>query len=286
MIRAVAAIAAVAFSLAVHAGQACTEQRLAPAEVRAALTLALDVTRTLDDAHANVAIVARVGRDLSRYGLRYSHVAFAWREHPRGGWTMVEELNRCGSAESALFDDGVGDFFLDDMFAYEAAIVVPSAGVQRRIGALLAARRGGDFHEAHYNLVAYAWSTRYQNSNQWVLETIAGALDDRAPRLRRDAQTWLRAHAFTPGTIHVTALERFGAALTQSNVTFDDHPPDRRMAGRIDVVTAESVLAFVRRIDPGAVEMVVTLPPALADEARRTHDARRAPGQDPNGRTR
>jgi hypothetical protein len=58
------------------------------------------------------------------------------------------------------------------------------------------------------------------------------------------------------------------------------------MAGRIDVVTAESVLAFVRRIDPGAVEMVVTLPPALADEARRTHDARRAPGQDPNGRTR
>ena len=118
MLRALLVVALAFVSSTAHAGQACTEKRLSPAEVRAALTLAFDVTRALDGAGAHVAIVARAGRDLSRYGLRYSHIALAWRDHPRGAWTMVEELNRCGSADSALFDDGLGDFLLDDMFAY------------------------------------------------------------------------------------------------------------------------------------------------------------------------
>src|SRR5690348_12885024 len=204
MLRAALAIAFALVSFAVDAGQACTEKRLSPAEVRNGLTLAIDVRRALDEGDAHVAIVARVGRDLSRYGLRYSHVAFAWRDHPRGAWTMVEELNACGTSESALFDDGLGDFFLDDMFAYEAAIVVPSPAVQRRIGALLAARAGGRLHEPRYNLVAYPWSTRYQNSNQWVLETTAAALADHELSGRADAQAWLRAQRFRPATIHVS----------------------------------------------------------------------------------
>lgn len=273
MLRSVLAIACAVVAFAAHAGQACTEKRLSPTGVRAALTLALDVQQALDRADAHVAIVARVGRNLSRYGLRYSHVAFAWRDHPRGAWTMVEELNACGTARSALFDDGFGDFFLDDMFAYEAAIVVPSPDVQRSIGALLAARGGGRLHEPHYNLVAYPWTTRYQNSNQWVLETTAAALSDRPLPGRAEAQTWLHAHGFRPGTIHLSALERLGGELTRVNVAFDDHPFDRRMAGAIDVVTAESVLAFIARIDPGAstialsVERSMTAPPASAYDA-------------------
>lgn len=294
MLRAVVAVTFAVVSFAAHAGQACVERRQSPEEVRAALTLALDVTQALDRSGAHVAIVARVGRDLSRYGLRYSHVAFAWRDHPRGAWTMVEELNRCGTAESGLFDDGLGDFFLDDMFAYEAAIVVPSSEAQRRIGALLAAGAGGRLHEPHYNLVAYPWSTRYQNSNQWVLETVGAALSDRPMHDRAEAQAWLRTKGFRPATIHLNALERLGSEATRANVAFDDHPLDRRMAGQIDVVSAESVLDFIRQVDPGASTLVLSVDLSIAQAARGAHDTPREPGQNtprepgqhPRGRTR
>ncbi len=285
MLRTALAIALALFTFAAHAGQACTEKRLAPDEVRAALTLALDVEQALDRADAHVAIVARAGRDLTRYGLRYSHVAFAWRDHPRGAWTMVEELNACGTATSALFDDGFGDFFLDDMFAYEAAIVVPSPAVQRRIGALLAARAAGRLHEPRYNLVAYPWSTRYQNSNQWVLEATAAALAEHETGGRAEAQAWLRAQRFRPATIHVFALERLGGELTRANVAFDDHPLDRRMAGAIDVVSAESVLAFVRRIDPGATTIVLSVGRPMAVPSAPAYDAPPPARQHPQGRT-
>ncbi len=241
-----------------HAGRACTERTLRPDEVRAGLDLALQVRDTLDQAKADVAIVARVGRDLSRYGLRYSHVGFVWRGHPRGEWTVVNELNQCGTAESALYDQGLGDFFLDDMFAYEAEIVIPSPAVQRKIDALLAARDGDRLHEPHYNLVAYAWGTRYQNSNQWLLETTARALAVAPVVTRAQAQAWLRDAGFQPSTIHLSAMERLGGELSQANIAFDDHPLDRRMAGEIDVVSAESVLGFLHRIDAGATVRVLT----------------------------
>ena len=239
------------------AGQSCVEKPLAPADVRAGMTLALDVRDALDREHARIALVARVGRDLSRYGLRYSHVAFAWRGHPRGDWTMVEELNQCGTATSALYDDGLANFFLDDLFAYQAKIVIPSPEVQSRISDVLVAGRGGGFHEPRYNLVAYPFATRYQNSNQWLLETIADALAERHLGNRSEAQAWLLASGFRPSTLHVPAIERLGAQLFRVNVAFDDQPIDRRMAGDIDVVSAESVLDFVLRVDPGAVARVI-----------------------------
>jgi hypothetical protein len=251
--RLILAVVLAGFAAAACAGQACVEKPLAAADVRAGLTQALDVRDALDREHAQVALVARVGRDLSRYGLRYSHVAFAWRGHPRGDWTMVEALNQCGTATSALYDDGLANFFLDDMFAYQAKIVIPSPEVQKRIADVLVARHGGRFHEPHYNLVAYPFATRYQNSNQWLLETLADALAERPIGTRSEAQAWLLASGFRPSTLHVPAIERLGAQIFRVNVAFDDQPIDRRIAGNIDVVSAEPVLDFVLRVDPGAV---------------------------------
>ena len=41
-------------------------------------------------------------------------------------------------------------------------------------------------HEPRYNMLAYPWATRYQQSNQWALETLAGAM--------AVSYTHLRAH--------------------------------------------------------------------------------------------
>jgi hypothetical protein len=267
MRRLIVAVALACFASVAVAGQACVEKSLTATDVRAGMTLALDVRNALDREHAQVALVARVGRDLSRYGLRYSHVAFAWRGHPRGDWTMVEALNQCGTATSALYDDGLANFFLDDMFAYQTKIVIPSPEVQRRIADVLAAGRGGRFHESRYNLVAYPFATRYQNSNQWLLETLTDVLAERPIGNRGEAQAWLRENGFRPSTLYVPAMERLGAKLFRVNVAFDDQPFDRRMAGKIDVVSADSVLDFVQRVDRGAIARVIDVDAHLPDDS-------------------
>jgi len=151
----------------------------------------------------------------------------------------------------------LANFFLDDMFAYQAKIVIPSTEVQKKIADVLVAGHGGRFHEPRYNLVAYPFATRYQNSNQWLLETLAGALAEGQIGTRGEAQAWLRASGFRPSTLHLPAVERLGARVFRVNVAFDDQPIDRRMAGNIDVVSAESVLDFVLRVDPGATARVI-----------------------------
>jgi len=241
-----------------HAGASCEERPLQPHNVVQAMDLALRTRDALDRSGAQVALIARAGQDLSAYGLRYSHMAFAWRDHPQGRWLVVHELNGCGTASSALYNEGLGNFFLDDMFLYEAQVVIPSASVQQRLAQVLATHTPRRLHQAQYNMLAYAYGTRYQNSNQWLLETLAAA--SAAPgqvENRGEAQAWLKAAGFTPIPVHLPALTRLGARMFRANVAFDDHPFDQRMAGRIDTVTVDAVVRFVRRTDAGASQFVV-----------------------------
>ena len=44
------------------------------------MALALATERALDASGADVVVLARAGQDLSAYGLRYSHLGFAYRD--------------------------------------------------------------------------------------------------------------------------------------------------------------------------------------------------------------
>ena len=248
-----------ACSLNAQAGRVCEVKKVNAANFIAAMNLAEKTRSALDASKAQVALIARVGQDLSRYGLRYSHMAYVWRDHPRGRWIVVHELNQCGTAQSALFEQGLANFFLDDLFAYEAEIVIPSPQSQARIVAMLASNTPLRMHRARYNMLAYAFSTQYQNSNQWVLETYAASASELALHERSQAQAWLKLAGYRPLTVHVPAGTRLGARLFSANIAFDDHPFARRAAGQIDTVTVESVLRFVRQRDPKATEFLVTV---------------------------
>jgi hypothetical protein len=235
------------------AGQSCAPQQNAAATFIKAMALAEQSWHALDASGAQVALIARAGQDISKYGLVYSHMALVWRDHPEGRWTVVHELNTCGTAESALYNEGLGNFFLDDMVSYQTEIVIPDAALQASLVRLLASPTAQRLHENHYNMVSYAFSTEYQNSNQWVLEMLAAA--SAAPgtvETRGEAQAWLTAVHFEPITVDIPAATRLGARLFAANVAFDDHPFGRRMAGKIDTVTVDSVFRFVERRDPVA----------------------------------
>ena len=244
---------ALAASLPAQAGQPCEERPLAPHEVVLSMDLAQRSVQALDASDAQVALVSRAGQDLSRYRLRYSHMGIAVRDHPAGRWTVVHALNDCGTTVSGLFNEGMGNFFLTDLYRHEAQLVIPGPDAQERLARLALSRTPIRLHEARYNMLSYVNSTQYQNSNQWVLETLAAALaPDGQVETRIEAQKWLRSIGYQPPTVEIPAATRLGARMFRANVAFDDHPFERRMAGQIDTVTTDAVVRMLRMVDPQA----------------------------------
>ena len=240
------------------AGRPCEENALDPRTAERAVNLALDTRARLDASGATVVLIGRAGQNLSQYGLRYSHFGFAWRDHPKGAWRVVHQLNECGSDRSEIYDEGLANFFLDDLWKMEAVILIPTAPLQQRLGGMLSTRRHLDFHQPRYNMVAYPFSTRYQNSNQWALEVIAAAESEAAPvTTREQAQQWLRRAGYQPTELRIDTLARLGARLTRVNIAFDDHPGELRWSDRIRTVTVDSVFTFVAAREPGAMRLEV-----------------------------
>ena len=246
-----AALLAFAAAAPAWAGQPCEERPLAAHEVVLSMDLAQRTVQALEASGARVALVSRAGQDLSRYRLRYSHMGIAVRDHPKGRWTVVHALNDCGSAVSGLYDEGMGNFFLTDLYRHETQLVIPGPELQQKLAKLAATRTPVRLHEPKYNMLSYVYSTRYQNSNQWVLETLAAAAAPAGQvETRLEAQKWLRSIGFQPPTVEVPAAVRLGARMFRANVAFDDHPYERRMAGQIDTVSTDAVVRMVRMVDP------------------------------------
>ncbi len=241
---------------AAHAGRSCEERAPSATVVQQALGLAHEAQQKLAASGAQVALIARSGQNLSRYGVRYSHAGFVWRDHPKGAWRVVHELNHCGTASSEIYDEGLGNFFLDDLWKMRAVILIPNEATQHRLAAIFSSRTHLAFHEARYNMVGYPFSTRYQNSNQWALEVIAAAdAQDAVVRSREQAQQWLKFAGYQPTELKLDAITRLGARVTKANIAFDDHPGELRWADRIRTATVDSVLAFIEKRDPAATRI-------------------------------
>ena len=252
---------------AAQAGRSCEATPPQAFDVVRGIELAERTARALDASGAEVVVLARAGQDLSRHGLRWSHLAFAYRVAPAvdaaprfamasfhdtadiapGSWRVVHKLNHCGSDHAALYRQGLAEFFLDSPHRYEAAFAALAPELQARLLPLLQDNRAvARWHERRYSLVAYPWATRYQQSNQWLIETLAGAAEPGATNRQR-AQAWLQFKGYEPTRLRIGALTRLGARVSKANIAFDDHPNHLRFADRIDTVGADSVFAWLSR---------------------------------------
>ena len=232
-----------------HAGRSCEVQSMDPRSVERAMELALKTSRELDASGAQVVFLARAGQDLSRYHLRWSHLGFAYRDQSGtpAVWRVVHKLNQCGTDRGDLFRQGLGEFFMDDLYRYEAKILVPRTEIQEKLlGVLQDNRRLALLNHSAYSMVAYPWAQTYQQSNQWAIETLALAVEPKATSRER-AQAWLRFKGYQPSELRISSMERLGARITAANIAFDDHPNDKRFSGRIETVTVESVFDWMTR---------------------------------------
>lgn len=244
---------------AAHAGRSCEVKKTSVQTLTQGLVLAQHTQAALDASGASVVVLARAGQDLGKYQLRYSHLGFAYK-HPDGAgghvWRVLHKLNDCGRAEAAVYRQGLGDFFLDDLWRFEAAWAVPTPEVQTRLLALLQdPARATALHQRPNSLVSYVWGQTYQQSNQWAIETLALAMAPEAST-RAKAQAWLQFKGYEPTALRLGPLTRLGGRVSAANVAFDDHPNEKRFADRIETVTVDSVFAWLVRAQLAAAPEV------------------------------
>ena len=245
-----------------HAGRSCEQRPLTPQTLTQGLALAQQTAQALDAefarSGARVVVLGRAGQDLGKYQLRYSHLGWAYKTDD-GPWRVLHKLNQCGTGTGSIYRQGLGEFFLDDLWRHEAVWSVPAPALQAPLLALLTdPARSVRLHQRDYNMVAYAWGTRYQQSNQWALETLAMAAE---PGLttRAQAQAWLGFKGYQPSTLRLGALTRLGASASSAHIRFDDHPNAKRFSDRIETVTVDSVLEWLARSGLGSPAQRIAL---------------------------
>ena len=97
---AIAAALALAVSAA-HAGRSCENKPPRADAIQRSMQLAEHTAQQLAQSGAQVVVLARMGQNLSEYGVRYSHLGLAYRDGDK--WRVVHKLNQCGTAHAAVY---------------------------------------------------------------------------------------------------------------------------------------------------------------------------------------
>lgn len=232
----------------ITAGTSCERQDPKPVLYLNVSKKALEVQQRLNQLNPDVALIARVGADLRQYGLHYSHLAFAVKNYPgaAGKWTIIHLLNECNSPYSSLYKQGLMNFFMDDLFTLDYQISIPNQEMQTKLFQALQAKTLHTLHNKQYSMLAYPFSTKYQNSNQWVLEMIAASLSPTPVTSRALAQKYLLKTGYKPSVIKINGLSRLGASMFNRHIQFEDHPLQEKRSNQFTTVTVISVVNYLQ----------------------------------------
>ncbi|WP_431050572.1 DUF2145 domain-containing protein [Roseateles sp. L2-2] len=223
--------------------------------------------RALEASGASAALVSRSGTDLSRFQLQYSHSGIALKDSRNSPWSVRQLYYACDESQAKLYDQGLAGFLLSA--GRTEPIRLSIVTLPEREGARLAAsaldnRRSLALLSSRYSATAYAFSTRYQNCNQWVAElmgfawaprgdsTAAAAVTADGTPTRQQAQQWLKTLGYDPAPVVVPSHTIMFAAQFVPLVHSDDHPIDDLYAMRLQVSTPAALEAFTHRLVPDA----------------------------------
>ena len=220
------------------------------------LRLVARLRQELEASGRGVALVARSGVDLARFGQRYSHAGITLRDSPNTPWSVRQLYYACDEGRPRLFDQGLAGFLLaaDDLpSAHVWLLLLPDAEGAALQAAALDRRVALNLLSARYSANAYPFASRYQNCNQWVAEVLAAAWGDLGAEPERDrAQAWLRAQGYAPHRFEAGSALLYQLARVVPLLQHDDHPADDQAAALFHVSMPVSLEAFVQRRLPGA----------------------------------
>jgi hypothetical protein len=217
-----------------------------------ALRFSAVVKEELERSGATAAVVSRAGLDLARFGLRYSHAGIALKSNPNSPWSVRQLYYACDEARPRIFDQGMAGFVLgaeEPEQGHLSLVLLPEAQGAALQSAALDAQAPLALLAGEYSANAYAYGTRYQNCNQWLVELLASAWG--AATRRDDAQAWLRERGYEAEPVNVGRALILAAHFVPL-VHVSDHPDDDLRALTMRVSMPSSIEQFLRREAPQA----------------------------------
>ncbi len=230
------------------------------------------VKAELEKSGRRVALVARSGLDLERFGIRYSHAGFSLQTSPETPWAVRQLYYACDEQQPRIFDQGMLAFVLGmnaPEIGYVSALLLPEADGDEIERAALDNGLALQLLGATYSANAYPFSLRYQNCNQWVVEVLAAARGrlhgadapegslrgDAGSSLRSRAQDWLRAQGYEPSVIDVGWRPLMWATAFVPWLHNDDHPAEDWDRKVYRVSMPASIDGFMQAQVPGATRL-------------------------------
>lgn len=201
---------------------------------------------------AEVAVVARSGLNLARFGVRYSHAGFSLRDSPFGTWAVRQLYYACEEGRPLVFDQGLAGFAAgteNPESGYLVAVLMTPAAAQAAAQAVYNKALATRLLAPRYSANAYAHGLQYQNCNQWLVELLATAwagLPD-GPQLRALAQQWLREQGYAPQGVDVNSNALMWLAPLIPWIHLDDHPSADLQALRMRTTLPADIETFMRQ---------------------------------------
>jgi hypothetical protein len=216
------------------------------------------IRRELQASGARAALIARSGLNLRWFDMRYSHAGLSLQRSNATPWAVRQLYFSCDEKAPRLFDQGLSAFLLgteDADLGFISIVPLPAAATERLEPVALDNRQALSLLGATYSANAHAWSTTYQNCNQWLIELLAlawntGPVFDGAPRAT--AQGWLMQQGYEAATFSVGWRPLLWLTALSPYLNRDDHPEADLAQAHLRVSMPESIEAFVRRLHPQA----------------------------------
>lgn len=241
-----------------HGSQSCSQPPvLEAAEQDQQLRFAAIIRAELEDSGSRVALVSRSGTPLGYFGLNYSHAGVSLRHSLNAAWSVRQLYYACDEQIPRIFDQGLPGFVIGSdnpdlgfisivLLPEPQAALLESAALDDRLALTLLARR--------YSANAHAFSTLYQNCNQWVMELLAAAWGQLAPsaQLRAEAQAWLAGQGFVPQVFELGFRPLLWLSSTSALLNTDDHPAEDLARLVLRVSMPDAMEAFVNVAAVGA----------------------------------
>ncbi|MBL8288344.1 MAG: DUF2145 domain-containing protein [Rubrivivax sp.] len=254
-----AACTACAFAGSGASSRYCdADSRLSVADKDRLLRFAAFVRGELDRSGAEAAIVARTGLDLARWDIRHSHAGISVKSGADTPWSVRQLYYACDEGQPRIFDQGLAAFVLgadQPALGHVSAVLLPAAAAEPVKRAALDNRLALALLAGRYSANAYAFSTRYQNCNQWLAELLAAAWGGigAGPEARAQAQRWLAEQRYEPTRVEVGwRLVMWAGAVFVPWIHNDDHPDEDLEAARYRISLPAALEGLARAQLPQA----------------------------------
>lgn len=231
------------------------------------------IREILDASGHRAAIISRAGTSLDWLSIRYTHAGVGLRDAPDVPWSVRQLYYACAEEKPHIYDQGLAGFIQDNDgrdTTYVSIVLLPPGAEEALIDRATSNSVALTLLGADYSANAYAFSTRFQNCDQWLVELLASAwgnLSDTLPP-REAAQQWLREQHYAPQEIDIPFWVPMWVANLVPLLHNSDHPATDLSADRYTVSLPESIEAFIHGLWPQArrIEM------CLADGRIVTHE--------------